>query len=73
MKSEIEILSNNLLLMSYDAKQNELNLKQVREKIDLSIIESPQAMFEVIKYLNDAGFIKIVLMCGIGSYFFYKY
>lgn len=52
MKSKIEILSNNLLLMLYDAKQNELNLKQVREKIDLSIMESPQAMFEVIEYLN---------------------
>ena len=56
--------------MLYDAKQNELNLKQVREKIDLSIIESPQAMFEVIEHLNDIGFIKIVLMRGIGSHFF---
>ena len=70
MKSKIEILSNNLLLMLYDAKQNELSLKQVREKIDLSIIESPQAMFEVIEYLNDIGLIKVVLMRGIGSHFF---
>lgn len=69
MKSKIEILNNNLLLMLYDAKQNELNLKQIREKIDLGIIESLQAMFEVIEHLNDIGFIKIVLMRGIGSHF----
>ena len=56
--------------MLYDAKQNELTLKQVREKIDLSLMESPQAMFEVIEYLNDIGLIKVVLMRGIGSHFF---